>query len=127
MTSRTRRRSKLLFVLIPVLIAVSLGPLVLFWWMIGANANVSPDVMRWASMVSVGIGAVSTVAAIVSSWLLAKFVADPIRELAEGARAIVDGEFEYRIPIRSDDETGQLAADFNRMAEHVQKYVGELR
>jgi putative nucleotidyltransferase with HDIG domain len=109
------------------MLAVAVVPLAVFWWVIAANPGVSPEMMRWASGASVMIGIAAAFAAVVSAALLAKYVADPIRELAEGARAIADGEFEHRIPIRSDDETGQLARDFNRMAEHVQKYVGELR
>jgi putative nucleotidyltransferase with HDIG domain len=127
MSSRAGRRSKILFALIPVMLAVAVAPLAIFWWVIAANPHVSPEVMRWASRVSVVIGVAAAVGAVVCSVFVAKYVADPIRELAMGARAIADGQFDHRIPIRSEDETGQLAEDFNRMAEHVQKYVGELR
>ncbi len=127
MTLRAGRRSKILFALIPVMLAVAVVPLAIFWWVIAANSQVTPEVMRWASQVSLVIGAAAAIAAVVCSAFLSKYVADPIRELAVGARAIADGQFDHRIPVRSEDETGQLAGDFNRMAEHVQKYVGELR
>ena len=53
--------------------------------------------------------------------LLSKGIVGPIRELRASADAIGRGMLEHRIPVRSDDEIGQLAASFNRMAESRQR------
>lgn len=45
----------------------------------------------------------------------------PVRDLAEGARKIGEGDFATRVKIVSHDEIGQLAGTVNRMAEGLQK------
>lgn len=59
--------------------------------------------------------------------LFAGYIANPIKELAIGARAIADGDFSHRIRVWSTNETGQLATDFNRMAERLSGMVREMR
>jgi HAMP domain-containing protein len=55
--------------------------------------------------------------AIIAGLLLGLYFARPIRQLAEIARRIGDGELELRAPVSSEDEIGLLAATLNRMAE----------
>lgn len=45
---------------------------------------------------------------------------DPIRQLQAGAEQIGAGAFDYRIPVISNDELGDLARRFNAMAERLQ-------
>jgi len=59
--------------------------------------------------------------------LLAYWVTSPIAAVANGARAIAAGDFARRIAIRSRSEIGQLAEDFNAMAEQIQRYINDLR
>jgi HAMP domain-containing protein len=54
--------------------------------------------------------------AIVAGMLLGLYFARPIRELAEVARRIQEGELDLRARPRSEDELGLLAETFNRMA-----------
>jgi HD-GYP domain-containing protein (c-di-GMP phosphodiesterase class II) len=58
---------------------------------------------------------------------LAIRLASPIETLAMGAQAIAAGDFTRRIRVRTKNEIGQLANDFNTMAEHIQQYINELR
>lgn len=39
----------------------------------------------------------------------------PIRELTQGTHRVADGDLGYRLPVRSRDEIGDLAASFNKM------------
>jgi NtrC-family two-component system sensor histidine kinase KinB len=61
---------------------------------------------------------------------LAQAVLVPIRELARSVEAIRRDDLQYRVPVRSEDELGQLAEGFNRMVETLQEYrnssLGEL-
>ena len=41
----------------------------------------------------------------------------PIRQLTLGARRIAAGHYDERVEVRSSDEIGQLASEFNTMAE----------
>jgi NtrC-family two-component system sensor histidine kinase KinB len=79
------------------------------------------------------VAAMSVVALVVvtavSVWL-ARGVLRPVRALTESVEAVRQGDFERRVPAGTDDELGQLAAGFNRMAETLAEYrassLGEL-
>ena len=58
--------------------------------------------------------------------LVRRGVLRPVRELVEGTRRVALGDLNYRIPVRSADEVGELAASFNRMTEALGKAQGEL-
>ncbi len=45
----------------------------------------------------------------------------PIRRLREGARRVAAGNYDEHVRVRSDDEIGQLAAEFNRMADALRE------
>ena len=62
----------------------------------------------------VGLGGATAV-------VLTRGIVRPIRELRSSADAIGRGMLEHRIPVRSSDEIGQLAASFNHMAESRQR------
>lgn len=51
-----------------------------------------------------------------ASMVLARRLLKPVRQLAEGARALGSGAYETRIETRRTDELGMLADDFNRLA-----------
>ncbi|MCS6884378.1 MAG: HD domain-containing protein [Acidobacteriota bacterium] len=72
------------------------------------------------------IGATAIVAVIVGAFLAIR-ITSPIETLALGARAIAAGDFSRRIRVKTKNEIGQLAEDFNTMADHIQQYVNELR
>jgi len=41
----------------------------------------------------------------------------PIKELVKGTRALANGDYQSRIPVRGSDELTQLSMDFNSLAE----------
>ena len=59
-------------------------------------------------------------AALISA-ILVRQLTRPIRALATGARSITAGHFDTRIPVIHGDELGDLAVDFNRLAESLEK------
>lgn len=67
------------------------------------------------------------IATAVLGFLLARLITSPLEELAAGAQAIAEGNFERTIPVRSRDEVGRLAGAFNEMSEKLRSTVGELR
>ena len=68
------------------------------------------------------IGVVTLCAAILVSFFLSRHLLRPIKQLAGGTQALSQRKFETRITIHSRDELGQLASDFNAMAQALEQY-----
>jgi two-component system NtrC family sensor kinase len=64
--------------------------------------------------------------AVLLMMLVRRNVLRPVRDLVEGTRGVARGEFGRRIPVRSADEIGELAASFNQMEEALGTTRGEL-
>jgi two-component system, cell cycle response regulator len=62
----------------------------------------------------------------VLAYLLARLITQPLEDLSQGADAIAEGRFDYRIKARSKDELGQLATAFNDMAARLEGTITEL-
>lgn len=50
------------------------------------------------------------------AWWLSRALLRPIREVARATHELAAGDYAIQVPVRSQDEAGQLAGDFNRMA-----------
>ena len=61
-------------------------------------------------------------AAALLSLVLARRLVRPIKNLASATREVASGRYETRLPVRSSDELGSLARDFNEMAETLEKH-----
>ncbi len=57
---------------------------------------------------------------------MAKDVVKPLEKLKSEAARIGSGDFSIKIHVESNDEIGQLAGSFNKMAGDLQQYVKEL-
>ena len=66
-------------------------------------------------------------AALLVSFLVHRVVYLPLRDLEDGAAKLAQGDLEQTIPVRSEDEFGQLAASFNSMTEALRKSHAELQ
>ncbi|MBU3951776.1 MAG: HAMP domain-containing protein [Proteobacteria bacterium] len=72
------------------------------------------------SFVIIGMGIF--ILAIMISYIMSKHLLSPIRELAMGARAMGNFDFNTKIFVHSTDELGGLANDFNLMAQTLKRY-----
>ncbi len=68
------------------------------------------------------IGSGILVLAAIVSFLLSKHLLAPVRQLANGTRRLAEFKFDTKIDVGTQDELGQLALDFNRMAATLKKY-----
>ncbi len=59
-------------------------------------------------------------------YLIAVWLLKPLGRLSKAARRIAGGNLEVRAKVETGDEIGQLAADFNHMADNLEKQFGEL-
>ena len=60
-------------------------------------------------------------AAIIVIALVQRIVYRPLGDLKEGSESLAEGDLEHPIPVRSDDELGQLAVSFNSMTRRLRK------
>jgi len=56
----------------------------------------------------------------------ARRILQPIRELRQGAATIAAGDLRSTIPIHAQDEIGELAQEFNRMAAYLEQSRAEI-
>lgn len=54
--------------------------------------------------------------------ILSRSLLSPVRRLSEATHALSQRRFDKRAEVNSSDELGQLARDFNSMAEQLEKY-----
>jgi len=63
----------------------------------------------------------SIFSAVWAAFYSARRLAAPIRDLAEGTRAVAEGDYNMQLPVTSRDELGFLVASFNQMTRKVRK------
>ena len=71
------------------------------------------------------IGA-SVLLAGVGSLILARQISRPLSETRDAAIRVASGDYSF-VPVKSNDELGEVARAFNYMAEELQHYVGEIQ
>ena len=64
-------------------------------------------------------GVAASAVALVLGALLASTLTRPLRELIVATGAVAKGELEQEVPVRSQDELGELAASFNQMSSDL--------
>jgi PAS domain S-box-containing protein len=79
------------------------------------HASFMVQVRKAASLIAAALSIAFILGALLSRW-----IAEPVRRLAKGARAIGEGELDARIERTSTDEIGQLTDAFNQMADSLQ-------
>jgi len=67
------------------------------------------------------------VASVFMSLFVHRLVYVPLRDLKSGAKRISAGDLDQTIPVRSDDEFGELATSFNAMTAALKESQRELR
>jgi HD-GYP domain-containing protein (c-di-GMP phosphodiesterase class II) len=87
-----------------------------------AYASVSKMVRATITWISIAL-AVAILAAIV----FASGIAGPVRALAERTREIANGNYHQRVELKTHNEIGELAENFNAMSGAIESAVEQLR
>jgi signal transduction histidine kinase len=83
--------------------------------------------LRSALLAIVGVGIVVLVAGSLLAWRLAGKVLGPVREVTGTARSISESDLSARLPVRSQDEVGELSTTFNEMLDRLQRAFASQR
>ena len=67
------------------------------------------------------IVALTTLLAAIVTWRLSRGLLAPVKRLVSGTHQLAAGQLTTRVRVTSDDELGQLARDFNQLAESLEK------
>ncbi|WP_405427501.1 diguanylate cyclase [Micromonospora sp. NBC_00617] len=73
-----------------------------------------------------GVVVLAGLLAVFTAWRLARVTTRPLVELAGAVDRVAHGDLTARVPVRSRDELGRLAAAFNRMTRETGSYVAAL-
>jgi HD-GYP domain-containing protein (c-di-GMP phosphodiesterase class II) len=65
--------------------------------------------------------------AVIIAVIFAGRISQPINMLASSSQKFAGGNFSARVPVKTKNEIGQLAATFNYMAEELQNYIERLK
>ncbi|MDF2858578.1 MAG: sensor histidine kinase [Neobacillus sp.] len=65
-------------------------------------------------------GIFATIVVLVMGIYLSRRISKPLVELSEAARSIASRELSHRVPIRTNDEIGEVGKAFNQMAESLE-------
>jgi PAS domain S-box-containing protein len=79
--------------------------------------------LRYGILGAIGM---SVLLAGVGSLILARQISRPLSETRDAAIRVASGDYSF-VPVKSNDELGEMARAFNYMAEELQHYVGELK
>ncbi|MBG1262019.1 ATP-binding protein [Nostoc commune] len=74
------------------------------------------------SVISLGCG----IFALAVGYLLSRSISKPIKQLQQAVVYLTEGKLDTRVSIRSQDEIGELATSFNKMADDLQYSRNEL-
>jgi signal transduction histidine kinase len=89
-----------------------------FGWIIGVEID-KADIFRPVKVFSYWLFGVAVLLAflvVLFTYMIAVGITVPLKNLIRSASTIAQGNFKERVPIRSSDEVGMLAATFNDMA-----------
>ncbi len=83
--------------------------------LVGSSRRELVTLLRRIQWIAAGVGAAALLAGLFITWWVSARITRPVEELAEGARAVAEGNWDTRMETGGRDEIGQLAAAFNEM------------
>lgn len=93
--------------------------------LMGASPRMMGDLFgSFVRAMNTALGVAATAAAltaVVISIFVTRRIMAPIRAMTRASQRIADGRYGERVPITSEDELGELARQFNRMAEALER------
>ena len=73
------------------------------------------------------VALVATLLAVWAAIFVSRRITAPLRDLAEGTRAVAAGDYRKKLPVTSTDELGVLVKSFNEMTKQINKAQSKVR
>jgi len=89
----------------------------------GAGLQKTLAFLKYGILGAIGM---SVLLAGAGSLILARQITRPLTETRDAAIRVASGDYSF-VPVKSDDELGEMARAFNYMAEELEHYVGEIQ
>ena len=86
---------------------------------IDLQADESAGAGQEAERVSWIVGGAALVLSLLVSLMIVRSISEPLGQLTEGTRAVMEGKLFYQLDATGNDEFAQLAGDFNAMARRL--------
>jgi two-component system nitrogen regulation sensor histidine kinase NtrY len=83
--------------------------------LVGSPRKELVTLLRRIQWMAAGVGGGALLIGLLLTWWISARITRPVEELAEGARAVAEGNWDTRMDVGGHDEIGQLAAAFNDM------------
>jgi len=87
--------------------------------LMGSSQNAAIALERRIRWLALGVAAAGLLFGLFLSWWAASRVTRPVQALVKGTKEVAEGNWSARVNIRSGDEIGQLAKNFNGMTEQL--------
>jgi sigma-B regulation protein RsbU (phosphoserine phosphatase) len=84
-------------------------------------------IMGLALLVIAVVFLVVEIVAIAFSFQLTRTITRVVNDLDLGTKKVQSGDFEHRIPVRSNEQLSELATSFNTMTSRIQKLLAEVK
>jgi two-component system OmpR family sensor kinase len=93
---------------------------------ISGGPDLSREAVTTAARAFLVAAGLAMLMALIVGLLVSRRLAGPLRELTAVAGRMTGGDLSTRAPVRGNDEIGQLAGQFNRMAERLEASFSDL-
>jgi two-component system, NtrC family, sensor histidine kinase KinB len=71
---------------------------------------------------TIAVASSALILAMIFSLVLSARITNPVKELMEASRKIADGNYSVQVPVKTRDELGLLAIEFNKMSGQLAQY-----
>ncbi len=85
------------------------------------------DLRFRTSLLFLGITLTAVLLAVAVSYVFSRRLSTPVRALVEASRRVAQGDLGAQVPVRSNDEIGELASSFNSMAASLRARDEQLK
>ena len=71
---------------------------------------------------TIAVAASALILALIFSLVLSERITNPLKGLMDASRKIADGDYNVQVPVKTEDELGMLAIEFNKMSDQLAQY-----